>query len=184
MVHDSPKAQVGHLALVLHAHLPYVRHPEFAKSLEERWFYEAVIECYLPILLSLEKLARDGVPVRLSMSVTPPLAAMLRDKLLRSRFEGHVIGMQHLLARERERLAESADLLPIALFYEARLRDLMDLWYRLDGDLTKGLLAHVEAGRLFLMTSSATHAYLPGLLGNDAALRAQLATGMCVPSGL
>ena len=32
----------GFLLLILHAHLPYVRHPEYDLFLEERWFFEAV----------------------------------------------------------------------------------------------------------------------------------------------
>ena len=41
---------LGHVALLLHAHLPYVRHPEHARPLEERWLHEALIESYLPLV--------------------------------------------------------------------------------------------------------------------------------------
>ena len=41
-------APPGYLALVLHAHLPYVRHPEHPQFLEEDWLYEAITETYLP----------------------------------------------------------------------------------------------------------------------------------------
>jgi len=34
----------GYLALVLHAHLPFVRHPEHERFLEEDWFFEAMTE--------------------------------------------------------------------------------------------------------------------------------------------
>ena len=34
----------GYLSLVLHAHLPYVRHPEYEEFLEEDWLYEAITE--------------------------------------------------------------------------------------------------------------------------------------------
>ena len=37
----------GYFALVLHAHLPFVRHPEYDDFLEERWFFEAMSETYL-----------------------------------------------------------------------------------------------------------------------------------------
>ena len=50
----------GSIALVLHAHLPFVRHPEQAESLEERWLFEALTETYLPLLDMLAAL--DGVP--------------------------------------------------------------------------------------------------------------------------
>ena len=65
---------LGNLAIVLHAHLPFVRHPEHARHLEERWYYEALIECYLPLLDVFDRLHEEGVPFALTMSITPPLA--------------------------------------------------------------------------------------------------------------
>ena len=32
------------VAIVLHAHLPYVRHPEHERFLEENWLFEAIVE--------------------------------------------------------------------------------------------------------------------------------------------
>ena len=49
----------GYLALVLHAHLPYIRHPEHDDFLEEDWFYEAIFETYIPLLLVYERLVED-----------------------------------------------------------------------------------------------------------------------------
>jgi 1,4-alpha-glucan branching enzyme len=40
----------GFLCLVLHAHLPFVRHPEHERSLEEQWLFEAIAETYLPLV--------------------------------------------------------------------------------------------------------------------------------------
>ena len=48
----------GALALVLHAHLPYVRSGE-PGSLEEDWYFQALQECYLPLLAVLERAASD-----------------------------------------------------------------------------------------------------------------------------
>ena len=59
----------GYLAFVLHAHLPFVRHPEHARHLEERWLYEAFIECYLPLLDAFDRMAEEGVPFALTMSI-------------------------------------------------------------------------------------------------------------------
>ena len=44
----------GHLSLVLHAHLPFVRHPEHERFLEEGWLFEAITEVYVPLLRLLE----------------------------------------------------------------------------------------------------------------------------------
>src|SRR5271163_4506775 len=81
---------LGYLCLVLHAHLPYVRHPEYDDFLEEDWFYEAITETYIPLLEMMEGLERDGADWRLTMSVTPTLAAMFADPLLQSRYVRHL----------------------------------------------------------------------------------------------
>jgi len=75
----------GYLSLVLHAHLPFIRHPEYDEFLEERWFFEALSETYIPILEMLEGLVRDGVEFCISMNLSPTLSNMFADPLLRSR---------------------------------------------------------------------------------------------------
>ncbi len=100
----------GYLAFVLHAHLPFVRHPEHARHLEERWLYEALVECYLPLLDAFDRMADEGVPFGLTMSVTPPLAAMLKDELLRQRFHEHLARVEALSEREMKRLCGDAQL--------------------------------------------------------------------------
>ena len=72
----------GYLAIVFHAHLPFVRHPEYEDSLEENWLYEAITEVYIPLLLVLEGLLEDAVDFRLTFSLTPPLVSMLLDPFL------------------------------------------------------------------------------------------------------
>ena len=51
----------GYWCPVLHAHLPYVRHPEYPQFLEEDWFFEALTETYVPIVSVL-----DGHPATLA----------------------------------------------------------------------------------------------------------------------
>src|SRR5947209_18522421 len=80
-----PHMPLGYLSLVLHAHLPFVRHPEYDDFLEEDWLYEAITETYIPLLEVFDGLDRDGVDWRVAMSVTPTLAALLSDPLLQYR---------------------------------------------------------------------------------------------------
>ena len=54
----------GYLSIVLHAHLPFVRHPEHEKFLEESWLFEAITETYLPLIQILEGWRRDGIDAR------------------------------------------------------------------------------------------------------------------------
>ena len=76
----------GYLALVLHAHLPFVRHPEAPSYLEEEWFFEAITETYIPLLLAFEHLLRDEIDFRLTLSFSGSLLAMLTDDLLKERY--------------------------------------------------------------------------------------------------
>ena len=63
----------GELALVLHAHLPYVRSSQ-PGSLEEDWFFQALLESYLPLLELLEAAAADPAQApRLTLGLSPTL---------------------------------------------------------------------------------------------------------------
>src|SRR6202011_4966323 len=90
---------VNHLALILHAHLPFVRHPEHEHFLEEDWLFEAITETYIPLLQMMQRLVNDNVRFKLTMSLTPTLCAMLRDELLRKRYIRHVDLLIDLAAR-------------------------------------------------------------------------------------
>src|ERR1043165_1946514 len=96
---------MGHLALILHAHLPFVRHPEQEHFLEEDWFFEAITESYIPLLCMMRRLVDDPDLSRfkLTMSFTPTLCAMLEDQLLRERYVRHLDSVIQLTARERSR---------------------------------------------------------------------------------
>src|SRR2546427_9427636 len=76
----------GYFALVLHAHLPFVRHPRHEKFLEENWLYEAITESYVPLLQLCERWRADHIPARLTLSLTPTLCSMLQDPLLQQRY--------------------------------------------------------------------------------------------------
>ena len=49
----------GYFALLLHAHLPFVHHPEHPRFLEEDWLFGALSETYLPLLDVLDALRDD-----------------------------------------------------------------------------------------------------------------------------
>lgn len=163
----------GALALVLHAHLPFVRHPEHEVFLEEDWLYEAIIECYLPLLELCERLARQGVDYHLTLALSPPLVAMLGDELLRDRMDRHFAWLGRLVEREARRLRGDEAQAAVVEHYRSRLATLTKLWQARHRDLPAGFAALERSGQLDLMTCAATHGYLP-LLGSEQAVRAQL----------
>lgn len=163
------------LALVLHAHLPFVRHPEHDDFLEEWWLYEAVVECYLPLLAAFQRLTDEGLPWRLSLTLSPPLCGMLRDPLLRSRTARHLDRLLELAEREAVRTARQPEFHDTARFYRDRLQTLRaDYHERWHGDLLAAFRGFQDAGSLEIITCGATHGFLPLMADELAAVRAQL----------
>ncbi len=168
----------GYLCLVLHAHLPFVRHPEYDDFLEEDWLYEAITETYVPLLDVFDGLERDGVDWRMTMSVTPTLAAMLADPLLQYRYVRHIDNLIALAAKEMDRTRWQPEFHPLAEMYHrhfTRCREVFVQQY--DNNLVNGFRRFFQAGKLELITCGATHGFLPLMNLNDNAVRAQVEVG-------
>ena len=125
---------LGYLCLVLHAHLPFVRHPEYDDFLEEDWFYEAITETYIPLLEVFEGLERDGVDWRMTMSVTPTLAAMLSDPLLQYRYVRHIDNLIALTGKELERTRWQPEFNHLARMYHERFTRARDVFVKQYGN--------------------------------------------------
>jgi len=168
----------GSLALVLHAHLPYVRHPEYDHALEENWLFEAITETYLPLLLMLDGLAEDNIDFRLTLSITPTLAAMLGDSFLQYRYLNRLERQIELAAREIIR-TRSSEFNSLAHFYHQRLVRLRKAFLdRYDRNLIQAFTRFQDLGQLEIVASAATHGYLPLLSTVPAAARAQVGIGV------
>ncbi len=171
----------GYVALVLHAHLPFVRHPEAPEFMEEEWFFEAVSETYVPLLLAFENLARDGIDFRITVSFSPTLLSMLTDDLLKERYAKRLDKLIELSEKEVDRTwREDRAFHEIAKMYRHRFHAIRDCWRRYDGDLVRGFRALQDAGKLEIITCTATHPFFPLLDRNWAAFRAQVHTAASV----
>ncbi len=171
----------GYLALVLHAHLPFVRHPEAPSFMEEEWFYEAITETYVPLLLAFERLAHDDVDFRITLSFSPSLLSMMTDDLLKERYAKKIDHLFELAEKEVARTwREDRAFHELAKMYRFRFHEIRDCWRRYEGDLVKGFRALQDAGRLECITCTATHPFFPLLDRNWAAFRAQIHTAASV----
>ncbi len=167
-----------YLALVLHAHLPYVRHPEHDAFLEERWLFEALTETYLPLLRLLARLGRERVPVRLTLSISPTLLAMLEDPLLQERYDEHLGRLLTLVERELERTRQQPEFHRLAALYQQLFNDARADFAACGGRLVGPLGALHRQGVIELGSTAATHAILPLILAQPRAVEAQLRTGL------
>src|SRR5215470_8138722 len=169
---------LGYLCLVLHAHLPFVRHPEYDDFLEVDCFYEAITETYIPLLEVFDSLERDGVDWRMTMSLTPTLAAMLSDPLLQYRYVQRIDNLIALAKKEVERTRWEPEFNPLARMYHARFTRAREVFVnQYQNNLVLGFRRFFEAGKLELITCAATHGFLPLLVVNENARRAQVELG-------
>ncbi|MFN9635877.1 MAG: DUF1957 domain-containing protein, partial [Synechococcaceae cyanobacterium] len=162
----------GDLALVLHAHLPYVRSGK-PGSLEEDWYFQALQECYLPLVQVLEAAAADPTAQpRLTLGLSPTLLALLSDTELNRRFLPWLEQRRELLAEADPHFAEAAADL------EGQLQAAADQFRACGGNLLPRFRALQQAGVLDLISCAATHGYLPLLRDTPEAVHAQLVTAI------
>jgi len=166
----------GYVALILHAHLPFVRHPEHEHFLEEDWLFEAITETYIPLLRLMKRLANDRVPFKLTTSITPSLAAMLNDELLHERYIRHLDLLIELMERECDRVSNDPKLLELARFYFDSFTETRRLFVEEYAcDLLAAFRKLRKTGDLEIIASAATHAILP--LQSHESQRAQILIG-------
>jgi 1,4-alpha-glucan branching enzyme len=164
----------GYLNLVLHAHLPYVRHPEYPDFLEEDWLYEAITETYVPILDMME---RSGRRKRSLPAHDVPHAAPVQHAVGRS-FDAPLpgetrktpgVGRKRSGARAEPPVRVSRDgrdvpdKVPSGARYLRRVRRAAAHPFQ----------ALQDAGLLEIITCGATHGYLP-LMIHEESRRAQI----------
>ena len=169
----------GYLALVLHAHLPFVRHPEAERFLEEDWLFEAITEAYIPLLQTMQRLVNDRVRFKLAMSITPPLCAMLQDRLLRERYVQHLDELVEFCHQETERNRHDPHLHALSEFYLDLFGDSRRFFVdECQCNLINAFRALCDAGALEILASAATHGLLPLLhQQSPPAARAQVLIG-------
>jgi 1,4-alpha-glucan branching enzyme len=168
----------GGFTFVLHSHLPFYRQAGRWPHGEEV-LHEATAETYVPLVGALLDLAEEGVPYRLTLGITPILAEQLGDPLIAEHFDRYI---------ERERSQAEADyrrfshegatgIADLARFYEDYYRRVATVFNeRLKRDILGACRRLQDGGYLEILTSAATHGYLP-LLSRDSSVFAQLAVG-------
>jgi len=170
---------VGAFTFVLHSHLPWVRWAG-RWPFGEEWLHQALLDVYLPLLDAIETLDEEGIAGGITLGVTPVLLEQLRDPHLIAAFDAYVeqrialsrgdlVPRRDAFDRERRIMAER---------YLGALNQRRDRWRRHWGrDVVGALREYVRRGRIEVLTSAATHAYLP-LLATDSAIDAQLSVGI------
>ena len=164
----------GYLTFVLHAHLPFIRHPEYVEFLEEDWLFEAITETYIPLIDVYDALVEDHIDFRITMSITPPLCEMLADPLLQSRYLRHLDKLIVLANQEVHRTRADSPYHHAALMYAERFTRARYVFEEKYGrNLLAAFRKFQDLGKLEVISCAATHAFLPFLVTPEA-VRAQV----------
>ncbi|HEY4357196.1 MAG TPA: 1,4-alpha-glucan branching protein domain-containing protein [Acidobacteriaceae bacterium] len=174
----SPKKPFGFLSFTLHAHLPYVvNHGTWPHGIE--WLLEAAAETYLPLLRVLRNLHRDGIALNCNLNLSPILLEQLAHPVFRTEFPKY---LERKLASAYEDEAVflstgEAHYAETARFWHAFFAEALTDFRALNGDIASGFRDCEAKGVIEIITSGATHGYMP-LLGSDESLRAQIRTAV------
>lgn len=168
----------GYLNLVLHAHLPFVRHPNDSDPLEEDWLYEAITETYIPLLSMMDRLERENVPFPFTLVLTPTLLNMLNDQLLQTRYQRRLEHLIQLAEKEVKRNQNDPKFLQVAEMYLYLFKEAYNIFTeKYQKNLIKGFQHFQEQGQIEIITCGATHGYFP-LMHRKEAIKAQVHQGV------
>lgn len=169
---------IGSFCLVLHGHLPYVlRHGVWPHG--EDWLYEAAAETYLPLLAMIGECAFLNGNPKLTMGLTPVLLEQLHHDHFREGFEKYLADRIERARADRKDFEgfDNGHMVYLADQWVERFEQLGEQFQQIDRDIPGAFAARAEAGQAQILTSNATHAYMP-LLYEDASIRAQIRAGI------
>jgi 1,4-alpha-glucan branching enzyme len=171
--------KIGALSFVLHSHLPYARLAGRWPHGEE-WLHEAAAETYIPLLNALYRLRDEGVPIRLTLTLTPILLEQLADEVVQRNFREYMQARIEAITADiaRFKAGEEKIYIELAQHYLDLHQDYLHAFDETYGGNLVTAFRHLqELGLIEIATCAATHGYLP-LLSRDESIQLQLRTAI------
>jgi len=169
---------IGSFCLVLHGHLPYVlRHGTWPHG--EDWLYEAAAETYLPLLSTIQECEFLKGNPRLTVGLTPILLEQLAHEDFKKGFEKYLLDRRDRARSDRREFDARGErhFVYLAEKWDKFYGDLAEQFSKIGGNIPGAFADFARRGMVEILTSSATHAYLP-LLYEDSSVFAQLRAGL------
>jgi len=156
----------GTFSLVLHAHMPYVKKQGRWPHGEE-WLYEVMADTYIPLLDTLNQLVNDGIMPKITISISPVLLEQLADAYIKEMFEEYLKERIDLAEGDVKRFQRKKEYQKLAQFYVDYYTNILESFRRYNRDLPGAFRELQDMGAIEILTSAATHAYLPLLLNDE-----------------
>jgi len=171
-------AKNGYFSFVLHGHLPYVlHHGHWPHGMD--WLSEASLYSYLHLLREFYRLRREGVDFHLTLDITPVLAEQLAHPLFKEEFKSYLQDKIDI-AKENAayfRRTSQEQLARLAQFWGDYFAETLRFFQQdIKGDILAAFRSLQDEGYIEIITSAATHGYLP-LLGLEESINLQLSQG-------
>jgi 1,4-alpha-glucan branching enzyme len=158
--------------------MPYVlRHGVWPHG--EDWLYEAAAETYLPLLSVLDRCVYlDCIP-KLTVGLTPVLLEQLTQEEFKQGFKAYLADYMDRSKKDRLQFEKNGQMHMVYLagLWEQFYLKLAEQFEEIDSNIPAAFYEHSRAGHIELLTSAATHGYMPLLL-EDSSLHAQVRAGL------
>ena len=169
------------LSLVLNGHTPFVRHPEIQNPSQEIWLFESISETYIPLLEVFDRLDRELVPFRMSVSLSPVLCHMLADEFLVKRYLEYTDKQIAFGDQELQETANDPALNSLVKhYYDRTIEKKAFFTERCESNILKVFDHYQKKGRLEILATAATYAFLPFYTEYAEAIQAQFEAAITV----
>lgn len=144
------------------------------------WINESAVECYLPILHTLNRLHKKGIRPHWTINITPILAEQLDDDSFKDGFEAYCQEKIDAAVADQRRFEREGPMWMTGLaamwqrYYTNALVQFKHQWGR---SINEAFKFFQDEGSIEIITSAATHGFLP-LLGTDESVQAQIKLGV------
>jgi 1,4-alpha-glucan branching enzyme len=169
----------SYFTFILHSHLPWVLgHGRWPHGTD--WLNEAVAECYIPLLQQLFDLTSKGYHPHLTIGLTPILQEQLRSNVFPSEFQFYLDNKITAAEDDSKEFSHKGQstLYAVAQMWHAFYINIKEEFNgSLRGDIISGFKKLQDNGYLEIITSAATHGYLP-LIKHDRSINAQIQLGI------
>lgn len=169
---------VGHLVFALHTHLPFVlNHGRWPHGSD--WLAEVTVECYLPLLNTLTRLAEDDVGPTATINLSPILCEQMASATFRDEITAMLAQRLQSCEEARRHFSDTGedDLASLCTFWRAFYEGVRRQFDALNGDLLGAFRALADRDAIELISTAATHGYFP-LLSRDESLDLQIRTAV------
>jgi len=167
------------ISLVLEAHIPYVKEfnkdDDLSQSGEEGWFFESVSETFLPLLEVLDRLEDEHIPFRLGLAISPVLCSMLCDERLQKKYLHYTDKQVEFGEHELERTVKMSEMNNLAQIYYKQIKERQCAYSeRYEKNILKAFDFYRKKGKVEILASCATNAFMPFVSHNAESLQAQM----------